>query len=263
MEEDTTERKLLLGVVIFFSIFTLLPIIAPIAAHFGLNFIADPIYWIYQWFCHQRPWRSYHLFDYQLAMDARMMLMFASMAIGGLIIYLKRIKPLKPIYAIFFAFLFIIPLGLDGTIQAIAELSSNAGKLPFYESTNLTRSLTGSIFGIGVAFGLFPFLNGQKGNAQLKNYVTPVILTLLSSILFIFVLVSGWSLTSSKYKPSHFFIDFEQKFPGYNYEITTSAGHSTIERVLNINDEKLYLERAKAFDKKEYIEDYLLKKQND
>lgn len=263
MKENATERKLLLGVVLFLFIFTLLPIIAPIAAHFGLDFIADPIYWIYQWFCHQRPWRSYHLFDYQLAMDARMMLMFGSMTIGGLIIYLRKIKPLKPIHAIIFALLLIIPLGLDGTIQAIAEIGSTASKLPFYESTNFIRSLTGTIFGIGIAFSLFPFLNGQKGNTQLKNYVVPTILALLSSILFVFMLVAGWSLTSNKYKPSHFFIDFEQRFPGYNYEITTSGGHSTIERIININNEKLYLERAKAFDNEVYIEDYLLKKKND
>ncbi|HRN69840.1 MAG TPA: DUF2085 domain-containing protein, partial [Candidatus Woesebacteria bacterium] len=224
MKENTTERKILFWVIVFLFVFTLLPIVAPIAARLGLNFIADPIYWFYQWFCHQRPWRSYHLYDYQLAMDARMMLMFGSMAIGGLIIYAKKLEPLRPIHAAIFAFILIIPLGLDGTIQAIAEISSSTSKLPFYESTNFMRSLTGSIFAIGIAFGLFPFLNGREGRAKFKDYLGSMTLTFLISILFIFMLVIGWSLTSTKYKPSHFFIDIEQRFPGYNYEITTSAG---------------------------------------
>ena len=261
MDKNITERKILLVVVIFLAIFTLLPIIAPIAAHFQLYFISDSIYWIYQWLCHQRPWRSYHMFDYQLAMDARMMLMFGSMAIGGLIIYIKKIKPLKPKNAIIFPILLIIPLGLDGTIQAIAEITSSADKLPFYESTNFMRSLTGTFFGIGVAFGLFPFLNGQNGKASLKDYFRPIVITLLTSLLFMIVLVVGWSLTSTKHKPSHFLVDVEQRFPGYNYEITTSGGHATGSRVLNVNDEKLYLERAKAFDKQEYIDRYLEKEQ--
>jgi len=237
--------------------------VAPIAARLGLNFISDPIYWLYQWFCHQRPWRSYHLFDYQLAMDARMMLMFGSMAVGGLIIYIKKLKPLKPLHAIIFAIIFIIPLGLDGTIQAFAELTSSVSKLPFYESTNFTRSLTGSLFGIGIAFGLFPFLNGQVGKADLKSYFKPILVTLIASLFFIFLIVTGWSLTSSKYKPSHFFIDITQRFPGYNYEITTSGGHATGSRVLNLNDEQLYLDRARAFGKDGYVESYLLEKQND
>lgn len=258
--KNNFERKILLGLSIFLFVFTVLPIIAPIAAYLNLNFIADPIYWIYQWFCHQRPWRSYHLFDYQLAMDARMMLMFGSMAIASLLIYLKNLKPLKPFTAVIFAIIFIIPLGMDGVIQAIAEMTSYGGSdLPFYESTNLMRSITGTLFGIGVAFAIFPYLNSFKQYASLKTYVQPIILTFVLSILFIFIIVFSWSISSKVYKPSHLLVDAKARFPGYNYEITTSAGHSTIGRVLNVNDEKLYLERAKYFEKEEYINDYINK----
>ncbi|BCX14153.1 MAG: hypothetical protein KatS3mg085_685 [Candidatus Dojkabacteria bacterium] len=253
--KNSFERKILFGLSVFLFIFTLLPIIAPIAAYLNLNFIADPIYWIYQWFCHQRPWRSYHLFDYQLAMDARMMLMFGSMAIASLLIYIKNLKPLKPFTAVIFAVIFIIPLGMDGVIQAIAEMTSYGGSgLPFYESTNLMRSITGTLFGIGVAFAMFPYLNSFNQFISPIIYIKPIIWTFVFSILFMCFIVFSWNISSKVYKPSHLLFDAKARFPGYNYEVTTSAGHSTIERVFNVDDKKLYLERARHFEKKEYIE---------
>lgn len=253
--KNNFERKILLGLSIFLFVFTVLPIIAPIAAYLNLNFIADPIYWIYQWFGHQGPWRSYHLFDYQLAMDARMMLMFGSMAIASLFIYIKKLNPLRPLTAVIFATILITPLGLDGVIQAIAEMTSYGGNdIPFYENTNLIRSITGTLFGIGVAFSMFPYLNAFKQYSKLRNYLKPVLLILLFSILSMIVFL--WRITSQVYTPSHLLIDAKARFPGYNYEITTSRGHSTIERVLDINDERLYLERAKYFEKEKYINDY-------
>ena len=255
--KNNSDSKLLLGISIFLVIFTILPIIAPIAAHFNLQIISDPIYWIYQWFCHQRPWRSYHLFDYQLAMDARMMLMFGSMAISSIVIYKTRLNPLKPRYAIILALIMIFPLGLDGIVQMFAEIqSSNIGALPIYESTNLIRSLTGTILGIGVAFALFPYLNSEVYAESAKLYIKPIFYSFVLSIVFIMVMVFAWYKTSVIYKPTNMLFDSGQRFPGYNYEITTSAGHSTIERVIKTNDIEKFSSRAKYFDRDDLLDEY-------
>jgi uncharacterized membrane protein len=46
-------------------IFTFLPVAAPIFMKFGLVFPANFIYWVYSYFCHQLPYRSWFLFGAQ------------------------------------------------------------------------------------------------------------------------------------------------------------------------------------------------------
>ncbi|MCX8035050.1 MAG: DUF2085 domain-containing protein [Candidatus Dojkabacteria bacterium] len=251
------EKKLLLIVGAGLTVFTVLPALAPLFAYLGWNFLADPIYWVYQWFCHQRPWRSYHLFDYQYAMDARMMLMFGSMAVSAFVIHYFKVKPLNKWQSFILAILLIAPLGIDGTIQAIAEVLNSSNSIPFYESTNLTRSVVGAIFGVGIAFALFPSLREQNeiGKPD-SNFLSKLVVSFLISILFIPVIVFFWGITSNTYKPSSLLIDFEQRFPGYNYEITTSAGHSTIRRLISIGDEQKYIARAEYYDRQDLIEKY-------
>jgi uncharacterized membrane protein len=54
--------QLILGILL---IFTCLPIIAPVLMKFGIVFPASVIYWIYGFFCHQLPFRSWFLFGEQ------------------------------------------------------------------------------------------------------------------------------------------------------------------------------------------------------
>lgn len=257
------QQRIVLYLAVFLTVFTILPLFAPISAKLGAKPVADIIYWIYQWFCHQRPWRSYHLFDYQLAMDARMMLMFGGMAVAAYIIHFKKIKPLKPLTAFIFAMVMITPLGIDGVVQAIAEMNSLKDyALPFYESTNLLRSLTGLLFGVGVGFAMFPYLNVEfKEYSSLKQIVNNSLLASAISLFIIPTLVLLWGLTSSKYTPSSFILDSTQRFPGYNYEITTGAGHSTITRTLDLKEENTYINRAKKYGRQDLIDDYTKRKQ--
>lgn len=258
--ENNTGRKLILYASIFIAVFTILPILAPIFVRIGLEPAADLIYGIYQFFCHQRPWRSYHMFDYQYAMDARMMLMFASMAFSGFIIYFKRVMPLKLKTGLVYAFIMMMPLVLDGSIQLVAEATASGGELPFYESTNFTRSVTGLLFGTGFAFFLFPLVQGfDNKKSAIKDVARYSLITSVLSFILIPIFVLLWHFSSSEYKPSSPIIDFEQRYPGYNYEITTSAGHSTIERFVDVSDTDLYIERAKKYDRQDLIEDYTTK----
>ena len=54
--------NLILG---FLLIFSILPVIAPVLMKFGLVFPARVIYWVYSYFCHQFPFRSWFLFGVQ------------------------------------------------------------------------------------------------------------------------------------------------------------------------------------------------------
>lgn len=260
----SNKSKLTLFLAIGLTIFSLLPLLAPIAAKLGINSLADAIYWTYQWFCHQRPWRSYHLFDYQLAMDARMMLMFGTMATSAYIIYFKQVKPLKPFTAVIFGLLLISPLAADGLVQAFSEVGTfNDYALPAYESTNFIRSLTGLLFGIGIAFAVFPYLNFEPvATSTLKLVLQHSLLAASISFLFIPVLVLGWSITSSKYKPSSLLIDNTRRYPGYNYEITSGAGHSTIKRSLQFNEETIYINRAKQYNRQGLLDEYYRQQSN-
>ena len=235
------------------SIFTVLPVLAPLFVKLGLVAPANVIYWIYQWFCHQRPWRSYHLFDYQYAMDARMMLMLGSMALAAWIIYFRKVKPLRPLSAVILAVTFTLPLAVDGVVQGVAEIVSvQQNILPFYESTNFIRSVTGLLLGTGVGFAMFPYLNQFRGYTTIKTYLGSIIGTLLVSLSFIFIFVFLWSLTSVKYKPSSLFIDHLQRYPGFNYEITSAGGHTTIKRIISEPIEP-YIRRAEKYGKTEYL----------
>jgi len=255
---EKLQKNITLYIAIFLTIFTILPILAPILAHLGLTGFADIIYSIYQWLCHQRPWRSYHIFDYQYAMDARMMLMFGSMTIGAYIVHFKKIKPLTPKLAIFFAILMTVPLGIDGITQMIAEITSiKNNSIPFYESTNLIRGLTGLLLGTGFAFSLFPLLNvGETGNISLKSMAKYIFLSGVVSFLLIPIFVFLWQSTSSTYLPTSTFIDSTRRFPGYNYEITYGAGHSTIERIHKSQEIELFKKRAEKYERFDLIDEY-------
>lgn len=238
---------------IFLTIFAVLPILAPIFAYLKLNFLSDPIYSIYQWICHQRPWRSYHLFDYQLAVDARDLFIFLSLCVSAYIVHFKKIKPTKFSYTLLLAGLFTVPLAVDGIVQMIAEIKVINGELPFYESTNLIRSITGTLMGTGIAFAFLPMLNPRNRQIkQLKRSIRAFALSIVVSLIFIPVIVLAWSLSSTKYKPSSLLIDHAQRYPGYNYEITFEGGHSTINRIIKLPTE-VFIERAKKYNRKDLI----------
>lgn len=254
------ERNLTLIVGIFFLVLAILPFLAPIFAHLGLHFLADPIYWLYQWLCHQRPWRSYHLFDYQVADCARNNFIYAGLASAALFTHFKKTSPLKGKTALILAILSIVPLGLDGVIQMIAEISaSSSNSIPFYESTNLIRSIVGTILGTGVGLSIFPFLNTSvSGKSSIKEILKLFGLIFAMNLIAIPIIVLAWNVTSIKYKPSSPIIDHEQRFPGYNYEITSRAGHSTIKPIVDEPVDK-YIQRAKKYNKQELLDEYYQK----
>jgi uncharacterized membrane protein len=59
-------RKYYLNLILgFLLIFSIIPVFAPVLMKFGLTFPAKIIYWVYSFFCHQFPFRSWFLFGAQ------------------------------------------------------------------------------------------------------------------------------------------------------------------------------------------------------
>ena len=235
---------------------TLLAILAPVFAYLKIYILSDAIYAFFQWFCHQRPWRSYHLFDYQLALDARMITLVLSLGVGGLMVYIHKLKPLNIKWIILIISLGILPMAIDGTTQLIAELLviNNQNVLPFYESTNLIRSLTGIFVGTAVSITLFPYLIVNNESTLKNKYFISIITTILITLLMIPILTFFWYISSVKYTPSNMFVDNLKRFPGYNYEITSNGSHSTIKRVL-IEPITKFIVRAKYYNRYDYLSD--------
>ncbi|MEI6462140.1 MAG: DUF2085 domain-containing protein [bacterium] len=220
------ERNILNLFLTFLIVLNLLPILAPLAAHFGLTGISSAIYSVYSYFCHQRAWRSIHIFDFQYAWCVRDTFIYLSLLLSLLVTKYTNIKSLKW----YFVILLTIPIALDGGIQTIAEIL-DAGKnvAQFYESNDLFRMITGTLFGLGVGFWMWPSLKDSfqvdkvadvskeklsiiarmrifLGNSLLK--------TIFSLFVFNFVLyltiVGIWNVTSPTHKPSNF-LDSDSK----------------------------------------------------
>jgi uncharacterized membrane protein len=226
---------LLIGIGLLFMDF--LAFLAPILAHFGYTGIAHIIYIVFGYLCHQLPWRSLHLFDYQVAWCTRDTFIYFSMGLAGLFVHFFKIRGIKW----YVAFLSIIPFGLDGTIQLIAQLVGifHDQKEFFYASTNLQRALTGSLFGAAAGLWLMSTLAEsieeeailekvkvvtKKSVSSIKNFIYFFIIW-GSSILLYIVLVHFWNITSPTHKPYGLF-DHIRYFPGVNYEEVDRRGHA-------------------------------------
>ncbi|MBN2015284.1 DUF2085 domain-containing protein [Candidatus Dojkabacteria bacterium] len=218
---------------------------APILAHLGFTTIAHWIYVIYGYLCHQRPWRSIHFFDYQVAWCTRDTFIYISMALSAFFIVMFKIRKVKW----YIPLLALIPFALDGTIQLIAELDGvlNDKEAFFYASTNFMRMLTGSVFGAGAGLWLFSMLDGtieeelseqpiaksqqpiadrrykaikDRSGKNILYYLVILLICLITYLGFVQI----WNITSDKYKPSGL-LDHKRYFPGYNYEDVGRAGH--------------------------------------
>lgn len=256
-------------IVIGVSIFALLPILAPVFAHFGFTEVANIIYTVYQWFCHQRPWRSYHIFDYQIAYCAREVGTFSSIAVACFIVYKFKISPLRN-WLLIVALLTVgaLPMLIDGGIQFVAEIQApnNISLLPFYESFDTTRSLTGILLGTTIAFIFFPYLSDvyndeSKANDVYKydNWLASFVLSIIVSICLITLIVFTCYFTSNVYKPSSPFVDLTTRYPGYNYEIVTNGGHTPDPKFrFLVEGIDLYCRRAKIYLPNEFEKKCLL-----
>lgn len=215
--------------IIFLGIFIILPIISPVLDYLGFGQISYWINFIYQLNCHQRPWRSYHLFDFQMSFCAREIGTFTGLFISSVIIWKKEIRPLSNPSLVLLIFVGIVPIAIDGLSQLASEfyIQYNNSFLPIYESFNSLRSFTGLLFGSTVAFIIFPYLQKASLMNTQSSWKKSYLSSILISAIVVTAIVFASYLTSEKYTPSHPLVDLERRIPGYNYEIAQNGGHTS------------------------------------
>jgi uncharacterized membrane protein len=200
---------------IVWGVFVILPFLAPVFMQIGATGLGNGVYFIYQFFCHQLPERSFFLFGprpmyplseittvtqsvdplvlrqfiggsawgWKVAYSDRMVSMYTGFWIAALVFaaFRRRVRPL-PIWGFL---LFCLPMAIDGfthllsDLQAgqhfgtgfrdanvwLAQLTNSALPATFYAGdalgsfNSIMRLLSGAIFGIGVVWFAFPYVD--------------------------------------------------------------------------------------------------------
>ncbi len=104
-----------------FLIYVGLPFLAPILLAYGYHNIANIIYRLYSYTCHQLPSRAYYVAGEQVALCHRDVAIYGAMVLGGLIFALMRAR-LKPLHVGWY-FLLILPMAMDGGMGLLGEIS--------------------------------------------------------------------------------------------------------------------------------------------
>lgn len=164
-----------------FGFYAGLPLLAPVFKQLGLDGLANGIYFLYSFLCHQYPQRSFFLFGqkssytletirlwqdtsnplllgrfignsqlgWKVAWSDRMVSMYSSIPILGWLWYPFRSK-VKPL-SVWGFLLFLAPMGLDGITHIISDL---AGLGNGFRSTNIwLQTITGGAFLAGFYSG--------------------------------------------------------------------------------------------------------------
>ena len=156
------------------GIYVGLPFLAPVFKHLGFDGLADSIYFLYSFLCHQYPQRSFFLFGqsssysldtiqlwqdtsnplllgkfignsqlgWKVAWSDRMVAMYSSIPVLSWLWYpfRKKIKPL-PLWGFL---LFLLPMGVDGITHIISDLSGLGNG---FRSSNIwLKAVTGSAY---------------------------------------------------------------------------------------------------------------------
>lgn len=169
------------------------PFLAPIFMWIGLTGPAQVIYRIYHPLCHQLAFRSWFLFGqashyprglfdqltgidtttysglqqagefignaqlgYKVALCQRDIAIYGAILLGGLAYALLRTRLPRLSLAGFIAFC-ALPIALDGLSQLFSQPPFNW--LPYRESTWYLRTLTGALFGLGLAWLAYPSID--------------------------------------------------------------------------------------------------------
>jgi uncharacterized membrane protein len=121
-----------------------LPVVAPGLDWLGLSGMAEMIYSVYGYLCHQLPQRSFFVVGNQVAICQRDVSIYGSIFIAGLAYAVtgRRWRPL-PWWGLA---LMILPTLTDGSIQLFGS----------YESTWYVRVLTGALVGVATVWFLYP-----------------------------------------------------------------------------------------------------------
>jgi uncharacterized membrane protein len=114
----------------------------------GMNGMADTVFGLYGYLCHQIPDRSFHVFEHQFAVCSRCYGVYAGV-LGGVLVYpairtLANIEPLPRRWL----FIAIVPMAIDWSLTFVG----------IWQNTHLSRFVTGFILGAACSFYIVPAL---------------------------------------------------------------------------------------------------------
>ncbi len=120
--------------------------LAPFLMSIGLSGPARALYLFYKFLCHDIPSRHYFLFGNRMTLDHRSLAMYVAVLGMGLIFAFVRGR-LRPLDWRFLVLL-SVPMAIDGFTQLFGLRESNW----------ILRTITGGLFGIGIAWFAFPYI---------------------------------------------------------------------------------------------------------
>jgi uncharacterized membrane protein len=123
-----------------------LPILAPLLMSWGKTRLANLIYFVYQFQCHQMPSRSFYLGRFQVGICQRDLAIYGGAGLAGMVFALvrDRAKPLPiPVWLVLVA-----PLVLDGVTQLLGLRTS----------TWQLRTLSGLLASGATVWMAYPYL---------------------------------------------------------------------------------------------------------
>lgn len=129
-----------------FGIYAGLPVLAPLLALWGQLRLANLIYFVYQFLCHQMPSRCFFIGRFQVGICQRDLALYGGACLAGLLFALMRdrARPLPiPVWVVLIA-----PLVVDGATQLLG----------LRLSTWQLRSVTGVLASGATVWLVYPYL---------------------------------------------------------------------------------------------------------
>ena len=134
-----------------FGVYAGLPVLAPLLMSWGQTRLANIIYFVYQFLCHQMPSRCFYIGRFQVGICQRDLALYGGACLAGLIfsVFRKRVRPLPlPVWLVLVA-----PLVLDGLTQLVGLRTS----------TWQLRTLSGLLASGATIWLVYPYLEEAFG----------------------------------------------------------------------------------------------------
>lgn len=211
----------------FLTFLVSLPALAPVLLHLGLDFLAKPLYLIYNFLCHQFHTRSLYLFDYQYACCARCTGIWLGALTAAILVQKGTFKNIS----LLILPIFMLPIAIDGGLQTVAtflELEPDGSidsEQVYHISNNFLRFVTGSFFGLGFGWWFSRQLHKTLTNShagfsipsiqEIRDQITSVsfrdvrlygtkILLIMLVLTSVYIIgVQAWAVTSHETEPTN------------------------------------------------------------
>jgi uncharacterized membrane protein len=139
-----------------FGAYAGLPVLAPLLMSWGWTRMANIIYFVYQFLCHQMPSRCFFIGRFQVAICERDLALYGGACLAGVVFGMvrDRVRPLPiPVWLILVA-----PLVLDGVTQLLG----------LRYSTWQLRTITGLLASGGTIWMVYPYLEEAFKEVQVS-----------------------------------------------------------------------------------------------